>query len=1279
MSQGGNSCLLLEEAPEKPFKGADPRTRHVIAFSARTVGSLRGNKERCLEYLKQHPEICLADLGYTTTARRMHGQLRSAFTAVSVEQLVNLLESDLASPDAPRKKPKGGTAGGPNVVYTFTGQGSQYAGMAQQLFNCSQAFRNRIVSFQRIADAQGVPNFVDLIANDKLDVATESPARIQLAVCAVEIALAQLWTGWGLQPSMVMGHSLGEYAALCFSGVLTVSDTLYLVGRRATMMEESLVANEYAMLAIGNEVNEVRKILSAGSYETCVIACLNGPKATVISGTTSELETLQHMIQDQGTRSTLLQVPFGFHSKQLDPILDRYETCAQGVVFSVPKIPIASTLLGEVVQDDLIVSPTYLRRQSREPVNFMGALHAAQAEGIVHDDTIFVEMGPDPICLGLVRATLGAAASSRLFPTLRKGEDNWTITTNTLAAVYQAGSPVNWPEYHKEYKDCLSLLQLPTYAFDEKDYWTPYPDPGQTVQTEVEKRDSPATAPAVPGFPTTTLQCVVRELADQSRVSVTFESHTSESHLFAAIQGHGVVGIKICSSAVFADMALSAARYAYDRLRSGESKLPLLTIRSLDLHRAIVVMDKEPDRTIETRVDMASASNVARISFRVREAGSVNDVGTCEVAFDEDTTFKESVSSTLFLVSSRIEALKASNDASRGHKLLRPVIYQLFSNLVEYGEHYQGLEEVSLDVSLRDGVGEVEMPTLPSAGRYLYNPFLLDATVHLAGFLVNCGLKYPSDIAFLSTGFDAWRLLKPLSPGTRYTSYAHIDETTDKSAAVGDVYVFDDTNDVVCMLNGVRFQKMKKTVLSRILMSAAPAATKKTPATRFAPEAVEFTADSVQKKSLAMQEDINVNEDPSSDSSPSSAYPSTRATPIFSSSATSVAGVDEPSIVDALLAAVAKEAGCKISDLEPDAAFADLGVDSLMAITVIASIRSDTGVELPGSFFLDNPTVADAAKTMGGETSASGGGRATPDTPLTSMSKEDEVVTAEPLDGKMAADEPESKDVEMPSSKPVPIPPATAMMLQGSMSSSDIPLFLLADGTGSVSSYVQLPPMEGHRRVYGLESPFARDPSAFGDCRVEEMANAFISAIRATQPTGPYILGGFLIGAIYALEVSKCLLAAGETVLGLLLIASPAPTPAPAALQATTITPELVDQTGLLSGPGSKRNTLSQRQKEHIAAAIQSLLKYEPSGMTSGSQPGTTILLKATKGLGEGANTLNSPLVPWIHANWETSKTMGWESLVEGVDVAELETDCFSLMKYPQVCPLLGPKISAES
>jgi acyl transferase domain-containing protein len=569
--QGGNSCLLLEEAPIKHSKATDPRNHHVLTFSARTPFSLRAIKEKYLQYIRVNPNTSLADLAYTTTARRMHqSSTRSTFTSTSIEDFVNKLETDLKKEDAPVKKGRGASTV-PSVVFAFTGQGSQYAGMAHQLWRDSTVFRRLIESIQSIATALELPKFIDLIDSENFDLSEASPVQTQLAIIAVEIGLAQLWASWGVRPSLVIGHSLGEYAALCISGVLTVSDTLYLVGKRAMILVQSVAQNEYAMLAINDDVGVIRQLLASHTYDTCEIACINAPKSTVVSGALSEITVLQKELEEQGSRSTLLHVPFGFHSKQMDPILNSYESCVKGVGISSPRVPIASTLLGDIIEDKSIISPIYLRRQTRESVDFVGALRAAQNSNYLREDTLFLEMGPDPVCMSLIRSILGTSATPRLLPGLRRNEDNWLTTSNTLAAVHQAGVPVNWPEYHREFKNCLSLLDLPTYVFDEKDFWTSYPDPEQLGGVE-QKHMSSSPVPAVQGFPTTTLQRVTNETFDDGSISVTFESSTSDPHLFDAIMGHAVAGVTICSSSIFSDMALSAARYACERLQPGNGR-----------------------------------------------------------------------------------------------------------------------------------------------------------------------------------------------------------------------------------------------------------------------------------------------------------------------------------------------------------------------------------------------------------------------------------------------------------------------------------------------------------------------------------------------------------------------------------------------------------------------------------------------------------------------------------------------------------------------------------
>lgn len=1239
-----------------------------MVFSARTKASLATIKERYLHYLRQNPAISLADLAYTTTARRMHGPLRSTIVAATVEDLMSRLEADLARPqEAPAP-----TISTPPVVFVFTGQGSQYAGMGHQLWRDSPTVRNIVGGYQAVATALGLPRFVDLIARDDIDLAAQSPAQVQLAVLALQLALAQLWSTWGLQPTMVLGHSLGEYAALCVAGVLTVSDALYLVGTRAIMITNALTAHEYSMLAASQDVDAMRAVLRDGDYRSCEIACLNAPEMMVVSGPIRELETLQSQLRADGGRCTLLSVPFGFHSQQLDPILDRYETAAQGVTFSAPRIPVVSTLLGSLVQDEGTFSPAYLRRQAREPVDFVGALRTVQRAIPAGNNPFYLEIGPDPVCLGLIRSTLGNATDTRRLASLRAGEDNWATLSASLGAAYAAGMAINWPVYHADFLSALSLLDLPTYAFDEKDFWAPFPDPDQfmTDAGSTKPQNTVAIAPSITGYPTTTLQHIVQEQVERDRVSVTFESLVSEAHLLSAIQGHAVAGVEICPSSILIDMALSAARYAYLKQHSPVQTLPTLSVRNPNLHFALVAAETHRPQTVEVMVEYIVADSRAQVTYYCCKPQVRQELGTCQVTFDTTSTAQQN-EFVQFLLRSRIDALQAG----QGHRLRKPVVYRLFENVVRYSEPYRGLDEIFVDTDLRDAVARIQLPVPShSEGRYLYNPFLLDSVAHLAGFLVNSGLKYPADVACIATGFDVWQFFKPLEETTTYTSYAHLEESpTNNTLIRGNVYILDGNN-LASAITGVHFQKMTKVALSRVLLGGSPTA--ETTSRQRAQPAVSG-GDSLAQALAVGEGERHLASAAKSDSREG------LVTPNASKGTSSVKGNSKPNVTTLVLSIVAREVGCNVSDMEPDTRFSDLGLNSLMALTIISAVHKEVGVELPGSFFLRNPTVAAATQALSSASHAVSETGAVDDPNLLILGDSAKLAQTPPVaeQRRPSAPPPATDPAPLPVKDPAPsaVPTrqakskaATTVLLSGLVSSADPALFLMADGTGGVGMYVPFPPLASGRRVYGVESPYVRDPASMGDCLVEELAAAFMAAIRKIQPAGPYLLGGYAAGAIYAWEVSRQLLQAGEAVLGLLLIDMPAPAPVSAALSGTILTPEQIEEAGLM-GPASSRvgkniREVRSLQKQHLAAALQMLLRYVPQPLPPGKRPARSTVFVAQHGLGKGPDQVNNPITEWIDANRNRSPTMGWESLVGAVERRELETDHFALLKYPQVC-----------
>ncbi|KAK5999172.1 Non-reducing polyketide synthase PKS16 [Cladobotryum mycophilum] len=926
-ASGGNSCLLLEEAPLRQPKCVDPRNHHVITLSARSKKSLVGIKKRYLTYLRQNPNINLADLAYSTTARRMHHPLRYAIAASSIEGVVANLENDLGKNTIPRA-----AITAPEVVFVFTGQGSSYREMGSRLWETSTTFRSTLSGYQDMASAQGLPYFLHLIHDETTQETETEPDSIQmqLALLSFELALAELWRLWGVQPAMVIGHSLGEYAALCVAGVLSVSDALYLVGTRARIASERLVPGEFRMLAVSQNVEQTRKLLS-GNFESCSIACINTSNVTVVSGPRPVIEVLQARLKPDGIQSTLLSLPYGFHSSQLDPILAQFEESCQGVAFSAPKILVASTLLGAVVDRQETFSPEYLARQTREPVDFVGALQAMQGQKL--SNMMFIEVGPDPICLGFITATFGVGETkNRCLPSVQRDRDNWESISSTLKRLYTAGLQIDWTAYHHDFKSSLALLELPFYAFDEKEFWVSFLDPESEKGVADDNGQTPDIVPSVHGYPTTTLQRIVSEDIQEDLISVTFESSLSDPHLRDAIRGHSLVDVDTCPSSFLMDMALSATQYAYlKHTNAGTMDIPL-TVQKTRYHQALVLTGE--DQTLVVNVKFTPKTNTADIRYACRTLSENYELGVCQVILGSTAKLSQAD----FLVRSRVAELKASAH----HKLGKRVVYHLFENAVRYSEPYQALENVYLGESMQDVVGEVNMKaTVAAPGHYLHHPFLLDAMTHLSGFLLNNGLQFSDKLAFVSTGFDTWHLSRSLNTAAVYTSYTYMEDSPLTSNMItSHVYVYQG-NDLVSVLSGIRFQKMKKTALKRSLSITSPSRIGSHATTR--PETPE--------REMPGSPIIHRN--------PSVANPE----PDTPTVVTVNDRVQKSSLADIFLKIVVRETGIDVSDLEDDVRFDSLGLDSLMTLTVISAMHQESGLELPATFF--HNTVRSAVLALG--------------------------------------------------------------------------------------------------------------------------------------------------------------------------------------------------------------------------------------------------------------------------------------------------------------------------
>ena len=762
-----------------------------------------------VEYLTSHPQTKIADISYTTTAQRIHHVFQAVYSVQSTRDLTGLIYSDLQGSKEPRwLKDK------PSVVFTFTSQGSQYPGMGRELFETCATFQQSILGFNAICEQQGLPSFLPLITDSGLDYTSVSTVQVQLALVALDLALAMLWQSWGMMPNLVIGHSLGEYPALCFASVLSVTDMLFLVGKRAILMQKECTAYTHAMLAVRCPRDGLGRYLTT-DLKTCGIACINGPNATVVSGLAREVQTLKAHLQSGGIKSTLLEVPYAFHLPQIDLILAQFQRVAEKVTFSKPTIPVASTLRSEVVRNEGVFSPSYLVRQARHQVDFLGALEACRSTFMASDRTLFIECGPAPVCLGMVRSTLGISPTMVL-PSIIPDEANcWKTLSKSVANAFSVGVPITWSDYHKCFENCLSLVDLPKYAFDLKDYWLQYE--GTWALTKNEQ------VSAQPVFSTTCLQRIESETVDKDEACVTFVLNPSEPGLFAAIQGHLVNGIGLCPSSVYADMAFTAASYVYSKMQPFDP-VPAMDVSKMKVFHLLVVLPtgNSPSQLIKVTAVQTIGTGSIKVLFNSQDGNETQQHGHCKVNFGDGNKWKDEWSRNTYLVMSRMTALTNAAKEGSVHRILGPMIYKLFSRIVVYSEKYQGLQDVYMDSALNKVTANVKFRNVGECGSFTYSPYWIDTIAHLAGFVLNGSVSTPEDIVFISHGWKSMRIAAPLSDEKLYSSYVCMQPIGNQGLMCGDVYVLD-SNDVVAVCVSLKFQEMKKTLLHTLLKASCKA------------------------------------------------------------------------------------------------------------------------------------------------------------------------------------------------------------------------------------------------------------------------------------------------------------------------------------------------------------------------------------------------------------------------------------------------------------------------
>ena len=764
--------MVIEEAPDT-FEADGPisapsRPQHVLPLSAKSLLAMSEIAARLQAHLAANPTLDIEDVCRTMATGRARLPVRAAVKADFLPQMTERLEALSRKQTAVGVTTSAESASSrPRVAFLFSGQGAQYNGMGRKLYSQEPAFRAALDRVDCCLAPHLGSSIIEVMHAGPEDARLHQTAFTQPALFALEYALAELWRGWGVEPDLVMGHSVGEFAAACISGVLKLEDAAELIAARGCLMQA--LPEGGGMAALFAPLETVEPLLAGFGGKVCVAAA-NAPRNTVVSGEKAAVDALVDRMAANGVQGAPLNVSHAFHSHLMDPMLDELRRIAANMTHRQPGLRYISNLTGQAAGRDTL-GPDYWADHARHPVLFERGLRAAAEAGC----TIFLEIGPHATLIAMGQQVL-ADADRLWLASLRRGAPDWDTLTDTLADLYVRGAPVNWARFFGPATGAPVIL--PTYPFERQRFWI--------ERREMTRRVDPLT---------TSASCVAAHPLLGQRILSAGKEILFQAALgvdaSAWLRDHAVDGQAIFPATGYVEIALAAATTALGKacaIADLAFEAPLVFAEGSSATVQTILRHEAGGTTFEI-----SSLPIGAADWRRHAAGRLN------------------FSAIAVPAPADLKALRAScpeaQDVTANYARMR-------AHGMEYGPAFQGIRELwSGDQA---SFARICMPAALSGGldgAYRLHPALTDACLQTLGATFTT--VEAENTLYLPVALDRLEHLCDRLP-QEFWCHAVLRQPAGDTV-IGDVQLLDNDGKLLSRIQGVRLRRTSLKALKRAI------------------------------------------------------------------------------------------------------------------------------------------------------------------------------------------------------------------------------------------------------------------------------------------------------------------------------------------------------------------------------------------------------------------------------------------------------------------------------